>query len=88
MAHFYRMRKDITDLLLRDFGYSEKKSQKHLEKMFGGKSYDELSDDQKHHYDIRKARHETFETWYIQDRRDCIMDCLRNIQEHITAANR
>ena len=87
IVHFYRMRKSITDLLLRDFGYSEKKSKKHLEKMFGCKSYDELSDDQKHHYKIRKSRHESFEIWYIQDRRDCIMDCLRNIQEYITVAN-
>ena len=26
IKHFYRLRKDITDLLLRDFGYSQKKS--------------------------------------------------------------
>ena len=39
--HFYRVRKDITDLLLRDFGYSQKKARQHLEKMFGGKTYHE-----------------------------------------------
>lgn len=81
------MRKDITDLLLRDFGYSEKKSQNHLEKMFGGKAYDELSEEQQHHYDIRKARQDAFEEWYIVDRRSCVMDCLRKIQEYITVAN-
>ena len=26
--HFYRVRKDITDLLLRDFGYNEKKAKR------------------------------------------------------------
>lgn len=87
IIHFYRTRKRITDLLLRDFGYSEKKSQKHLEKMFGDVLYEELSDDQKNHYDIRKSRQESFETWFIEDRRNCVMDCLRNIQEYITVAN-
>jgi hypothetical protein len=33
--HLYKMRKDITDLLLRDFGYSEGKALKYLEKQFG-----------------------------------------------------
>ena len=32
IKHFYRLRKDITDLLLRDFGYNQKKSQKKIEK--------------------------------------------------------
>jgi len=33
--HLYKMRKEITDLLLRDFGYSEGKALKYLEKQFG-----------------------------------------------------
>ena len=28
IKHFYRLRKDMTDLLLRDFGYSQSKSEK------------------------------------------------------------
>ncbi len=39
IKHFYRLRKDITDLLLRDFGYSEKKAKQKLEKRLGGKAY-------------------------------------------------
>ena len=42
--HFYRLRKNITDLLLRDFGYSTTKAERHIEKMFGGKSYEELKE--------------------------------------------
>ncbi len=32
IKHFYRLRKNITDLLLRDFGYSEKKAKQKLER--------------------------------------------------------
>lgn len=33
--HLTKMRKDITDLLLRDFGYSNEKFQKKMEKWYG-----------------------------------------------------
>ena len=33
IKHFYRLRKDITDLLLRDFGYSQKKAGKKMSKL-------------------------------------------------------
>ena len=37
--HFTQMRKKITDLLLRDFGYSYEKFNKNIEKRYGGKFY-------------------------------------------------
>lgn len=85
--HFYKMRKDITDLLLRDFGYSTDKAEKHLEKMFGGKQYNELNEEEKKRFDKRKNRNEAFEEWFILEQRKCIMDCLRNIQENVFMAN-
>ena len=33
IKHFYRLRKDITDLLLRDFGYSQKKAEMKMSKI-------------------------------------------------------
>ena len=72
--HFYKMRKEITDLLLRDFGYSVKKSEAHLEKMFGGKPFHELDDNEKEHYHKRHARNEAFEQWFIGYQRDTIME--------------
>lgn len=87
IKHFYRLRKDIADLLLRDFGYNQKKSQKKMEKMFGGKSYEELSDSQKEHYDKRVSRNNGFEEWFIGYQRDAIMDCIRNATEYIFTAN-
>lgn len=34
-----KVRRDITDLLLRDFGYSFEKADKRLTKRFGGRKY-------------------------------------------------
>lgn len=85
--HFYRVRKDITDLLLRDFGYNEKKAKQHLEKMFGGRSYEELDDNEKSHYEKRKKRTDSFEEWFILDQREAVMNCLRDIQQNLFVAN-
>ncbi len=54
-----KMRQRITDLLLRDFGYSFEKFNKKLEKRYGGKPYEELTDTQKHDYERQKKRSET-----------------------------
>lgn len=85
--HYYRLRKNITDLLLRDFGYSKNKAKRHMEKMFGGKSYKELTEEQQNHYDKRLARNNSFEEWFIVDQRNTFMDCLRKTTEYIFAAN-
>ena len=37
--HLYKTRKEITDLLLRDFGYDLERAEKRVAKMFGNKSY-------------------------------------------------
>lgn len=85
--HLYRLRREITDLLLRDFGYSNDKFDKGLERRFGGKSYEDLTDKEKEHYDKLKRRQESFEEWFIIDQRKVIIDCLRSIQENVFVAN-
>lgn len=85
--HFYKVRRDITDLMLRDFGYSNKKSEQYLLKIFGNRSYEELTDNEKEHYDRRKEKTNAFEDWFIKDQRQVIMDCLRDIQQYIFMAN-
>jgi len=85
--HFYRLRKNLTDLLLRDFGYNENKSRSYLEKIFGGRSYDELNENEKKHFDHRLVKTKAFEDWFIVNSRDAVMDCLRNMQELISTAN-
>lgn len=45
------MRKEVTDLLLRDFGYDLNKAVKKVETTFGGRPYEELSPDEKVRYE-------------------------------------
>lgn len=87
IKNFYNLRKEITDLLLRDFGYSKTKSEKKLEKLFSGTPYDMLTDIQKEHYNKRASIHSGFEEWFVAYQRDTVMDCLRNITEFIFSAN-
>ena len=77
--HLTKLRKDITDLLLRDFGYSFEKAEKRLQKRFGGREYNYLTDDEKTQYDRLKRRYEAFDEWFIEDERRVIIDCLRAI---------
>ncbi len=85
--HFYKVRRSVTDLLLRDFGYSPEKADKHLQKMFGDKNYDELSEEEKIKYMRKKSKNESFEEWFILEQRKVVLDCLRGVQECIFVAN-
>lgn len=62
--HLYKMRRDITELLLRDFGYSFEKAEKRLFKQFGGRGYADLSEAERERYDRLKQRWEAFDDWY------------------------
>lgn len=85
--HFYKTRKEITDLLLRDFGYDLERAEKRVAKLFGGKPYEELTPEEKVRYDKLKAKNEAFDNWFIEDERKCIVDCLREIAKEVFTAN-
>jgi hypothetical protein len=87
IKHFYRLRKDITDLLLRDFGYNKQKSEKKVQKMFGGKSFENMNQKEKDHYLKRLQINNGFEEWFVGYQRDTIMDCVRNTTQYIFMAN-
>lgn len=85
--HLTFLRKDITDLLLRDFGYSPEKAKERLSRRFGGKDYEDLSDVDKTLYDRILQKHGSFEDWFIIGEREIVIDCLRKIGEHVYTAN-
>ena len=85
--HLYKMRRNITDLLLRDFGYSFEKSDKRLQKRFGGRAYEDLNDNEKAQYDRLQKRWAAFDEWFVVDERKVIIDCLREITKHVFIAN-
>lgn len=82
-----KMRKEVTDLLLRDFGYNLDKATKNVEKTFGGRPYEELSPDEKIRYEKLMEKNIAFAEWFIADERKVIVDCLRTITEEVYVAN-
>lgn len=84
--HLYKMRKEITELLLRDFGYSFEKAAKRLDRKFG-RPYEQLSEAERERYDRTKVRWEAFDDWFIYDQRQTIVDCLRSITREVYIAN-
>ena len=87
IKNFYKLRKEITDLLLRDFGYSQNKYEKRLEKLFGGKPYEELNEKQKEHYNKKLSINNGFEEWFVAYQRDTVMECIKKATEYIFTAN-
>ena len=85
--HLYKMRKEVTDLLLRDFGYDLERADKRVDKMFGNKHYEELTPEEKVRYDKLKAKNQAFDEWFIADERQVVVDCLRTITEEVFVAN-
>lgn len=85
--HFYEVRREITDLLLRDFGYDSEKAKERTAKAFGGKRFDELTPDEQARYAKAKAKSKAFDDWFIEDERKCIVDCLREITKEVFMAN-
>jgi hypothetical protein len=85
--HLYKLRKEITDLLLRNFGYDSEKSTKRLLKKFGKETIEELTEEQKVIYDKLKIKTESFDKWFIESERDTIVNCLRQITKEVYLAN-
>lgn len=83
--HLNKMRKEVTDLLLRDFGYDLDKAVKKVETTFGGRPYEELSPDEKVRYEKLMEKNTAFAEWFIADERKVIVDCLRSITEEVYA---
>lgn len=73
--------------MLRNFGYSPAKAEKKLSRQFGGRSYEELLEEEKRIYDRMKEKHLAFEKWFILNERDTIVDCLRDITKEAYLAN-
>lgn len=81
-----KLRKDITDLLLRDFGFDTVKAEKRLEKRFG-EPFEELDEKQQATYARQKRRWDAFDEWFIEDERKTIVNCLRAITREVYIAN-
>lgn len=85
--HLTKLRREITDLLLRDFGYSFEKAEKRLLRRFSNRPYKDLTEQEKAVYNRLNARWTAFDEWFIKDERQSIIDCLREITKEVYIAN-
>lgn len=86
--NFYVMRKEVTNLLLRDFGYNYEKSEKKILKTIGyKKTIEEMTTEELNIYQKKIDKNKAFINWFIVDERNTIMNCLRQINQEIFLAN-
>ncbi len=85
--YWYKTRSEITDLLLRDFGFSLEKAEKKILHQFGGRPYDELDDEEKVRYGRMRQKDNAFSEWFILDERKAVIDYIRNVGRCLFTAN-
>ena len=82
-----KMRQEVTDLLLRDFGYKPDKTMAKINKRFGNREYEEFSQSEKTQYDNFVRKETAFAEWFIVDERQTVVNCLRDINKEAYLAN-
>ena len=82
--HFYWLRDEVTKLILNDFGFSEYKYQKALEKYRVSHSTSENLEDVVERWETKT---QSFRRWFIDEEGKAILDILRDIQRNFTMAN-
>lgn len=85
--HWYVTRKKITETLLFDFGLKPKQVIAKTLYQMGKRSVEELDADQKEHYDAMAARLNAFNSWFIQEQRRTVMECMARVTEYVFMAN-
>ena len=82
--HYYRLRSEVTNLMLQDFGFSEEKYRKSIER------YREVHRSAPNVNEV-VARYEkkcqAFIKWFIDRECDAVLEILRNIETEFTLGN-
>ena len=82
--HFYRLRQDVTDLILNDFGFSPEKYMKQMAKYRDSHINISNADEVLERWQHKSA---TFIRWFIDDEGKVILDLLRDIERNFTMGN-
>ena len=82
--HFYQLRKDITDLMMRQFGFSEEKYRKKIDRY---KAINEFSANTEKAVKNFEKKNEAFNSWFIPQEIDTVSELLREIQTNFSLGN-
>ena len=82
--HFYRLRADITNLMLLDFGFSEEKYYKHIQRYRETHAKTVNVDEVVERY---RKKCDSFKQWFIDRECDAVLEILRRIGCEFTLGN-
>ena len=82
--HYYRLRDEVTALILEDFGFSEEKYRKQIEKFREWHRNDPNLEEQ---VQRMQKRSEAFQKWFIDEEARAILQLLRAIEREFTSGN-
>lgn len=82
--HYYALRKAVTELVLNDFGFSEEKYRKKMEKYRQDHQKDANIDDIVQRWEVKN---ENFKKWFIDEEGRAILDTMREIEKNFTMGN-
>ena len=82
--NFYKVRGEVTALVLNDFGFSEEKYRKKMEKYHAAHSKDANIDDIVARWE---RKNEAFKKWYIDEEGRAVLDIMREIEKAFTTGN-
>lgn len=82
--HYYRLRQDVTNLMLLDFGFSEEKYEKLIERYREIHASSDNVDEIVKRY---RKKCDSFKEWFIDKECDAVLDILRKIESEFTAGN-
>ena len=82
--NFYKVRAEVTALVLNDFGFSEEKYRKKMEKYRRDHAKDENIDDIVARWE---RKNESFKKWFIDEEARAIIDIMREIEKEFTVGN-
>ena len=82
--HYYRLRSEVTTLMINDFGFSPEKYEKQIEHYREAHKNVENVDAV---VERMKAKSDSFQKWFIDKECDAILEILRKIESEFTFGN-
>ena len=85
--HWYQTRKEITTLMLFDFGLHPERQEKTLLHRLGIPEPSQLAGEALERYNVHKRRLSGLVNWFLEQERNTIHSCIAAVTEHAFAAN-
>ena len=82
--HFFSLRKEVTALVLNDFGFSEKKYREQMEKYRAAHINDPNIEGIVERWE---KKNESFKRWFVDEEGRAVIDIMRDIQRHFSLGN-